>query len=246
MSRSRSIASRWSATGGGAAMAERRSFVDRWSERKQTARRGGAAPAFPEEEPRKREVPFLPPLADEEGAGTVPATLSQEQVVASEPEIDEDDEGDPEVVASLPDIETLQYESDFTVFLQQGVPERLRRLALRRLWSSNAVLANLDGLIDYGDDFTDAATVIEGMQTVYQVGKGMPGPEPEEDEEKDDLEEEDAQPDAKIAAAPEKEPDDEPVASSNDGEDMAADEAGDGVADEVADLDIDDEDDAVG
>jgi hypothetical protein len=35
------------------------------------------------------------------------------------------------------------------------------------------VLANLDGLVDYGEDYTDAATVVENLQTVYQVGKGM-------------------------------------------------------------------------
>jgi hypothetical protein len=34
-------------------------------------------------------------------------------------------------------------------------------------------LANVDGLVDYGEDFTDAATVIENLQTAYQVGKGM-------------------------------------------------------------------------
>ena len=37
----------------------------------------------------------------------------------------------------------------------------------------NPTLANLDGLIDYGEDYTDAATVIENMQTAYEVGKGM-------------------------------------------------------------------------
>jgi len=27
-------------------------------------------------------------------------------------------------------------------------------------------------LVDYGEDFTDAATVVENMQTIYKVGKG--------------------------------------------------------------------------
>ena len=35
------------------------------------------------------------------------------------------------------------------------------------------MLANLDGLIEYGEDYTDKATVIENLQTTYQVGKGM-------------------------------------------------------------------------
>ena len=62
---------------------------------------------------------------------------------------------------------------DFSVFLKAAIPERLKRRALRRLWTTNPVLANLDGLIDYGDDFTDAATVVENLSTTYQVGKGL-------------------------------------------------------------------------
>ena len=73
----------------------------------------------------------------------------------------------------LPDPDTLEAGDDFAAFMKQAVPERLRRRALRRLWLSNPALANLDGMVDYGEDFTDSACVIEGMQTAYQVGKGM-------------------------------------------------------------------------
>ena len=44
-------------------------------------------------------------------------------------------------------------------------------MALRRLWKVNPVLANVDGLVEYGEDFTDSATVVENLQTTYQVGK---------------------------------------------------------------------------
>lgn len=73
----------------------------------------------------------------------------------------------------LPDPETLGQDDDFRGFMAKAVPERIRRRALRRLWRVNPALANLDGLIDYGEDFTDSATVIENLQTAYQVGKGM-------------------------------------------------------------------------
>ena len=73
----------------------------------------------------------------------------------------------------LPDPESLAEGDDFSVFLKRTVPERIRLRALRRLWTTNPVLANLDGLIDYGEDFTDAATVIENLQTAYRVGEGM-------------------------------------------------------------------------
>lgn len=82
---------------------------------------------------------------------------------------------DEEILAELdlPDPDTLCEKDDFSRFLSAAVPERLRRRALRRLWTLNPVLANLDGLCDYAEDYTDAATVVSDMQTLYQVGKGM-------------------------------------------------------------------------
>ena len=98
--------------------------------------------------------------------------------VAEQPE-ELDEEARAKLIAELPDIETLEEGSDFTAFLQAGVPEELRRRALRKLWRLNPVFANLDGLNDYDDDFTDAATVVQGLKTLYQVGKGMVTPEEE-------------------------------------------------------------------
>ncbi|WP_297781501.1 DUF3306 domain-containing protein [uncultured Roseovarius sp.] len=73
----------------------------------------------------------------------------------------------------LPDPDTLQLGDDFRAFMGKAVPERLRRRALRRLWVSNPVLANIDGLVDYAEDYTDSAMVVPDMKTAYQVGKGM-------------------------------------------------------------------------
>jgi len=73
----------------------------------------------------------------------------------------------------LPDPYTLEEGADFKGFLNKNVPERIKTRALRRLWRLNPILANVDGLVDYGEDYTDAACVVEGMQTAYQVGKGM-------------------------------------------------------------------------
>ncbi|WP_278923157.1 DUF3306 domain-containing protein [Pseudophaeobacter profundi] len=74
---------------------------------------------------------------------------------------------------SLPEPESLKAGDDFKVFLGEQVPARIKTRALRHLWRADPVLACVDGLVDYGEDFTDAALVIEGMQTAYQVGKGM-------------------------------------------------------------------------
>ena len=73
----------------------------------------------------------------------------------------------------LPDPDTMAKGDDFSAFMAKAVPDRIRRRALRKLWVSNPALANLDGLLDYGEDFTDSAKVIENLQTAYQVGKGM-------------------------------------------------------------------------
>lgn len=86
---------------------------------------------------------------------------------------DGEGEGDPEVIAQLPDIDVMDDSSDFTVFLQTGVPEALRRRALRKLWRVNPVLANLDGLNDYDEDYTQMSALGQGMKTLYQVGKGF-------------------------------------------------------------------------
>ncbi|GAA6164852.1 hypothetical protein NBRC116590_25560 [Pelagimonas sp. KU-00592-HH] len=86
-----------------------------------------------------------------------------------------EDKSDAEILADLdlPDPDDLGQGDDFTVFLSKTVPQRIRTRALRRLWLTNPVLANVDGLVDYGEDFTDASCVIENLQTAYQVGKGM-------------------------------------------------------------------------
>jgi hypothetical protein len=57
--------------------------------------------------------------------------------------------------------------------MAKAVPEHLRRIALRKLWSSNPVLACLDGLNDYEDDYTDAALAVKTLATNYKVGRGF-------------------------------------------------------------------------
>lgn len=86
-----------------------------------------------------------------------------------------EEKDDAEILAelNLPDPDALKLGDDVTGFMSKAVPDRLRRRALRTLWRLNPVLANVDGLVDYGEDFTDAACVIENLQTSYQVGKGM-------------------------------------------------------------------------
>ncbi|WP_299658169.1 DUF3306 domain-containing protein [uncultured Tateyamaria sp.] len=129
---------------------------------------------------------------------------------------------DEEILAelNLPEPEALDSAEAVQAFLKEELPQRLKTRALRRLWRLNPMLANLDGLVDYGEDYTDAATVIENMQTVYQVGKGMVTAflEDEEDEAEEVPAEEieDSEEEAPLIAqaepVPLPEPEPEPVA----------------------------------
>lgn len=91
------------------------------------------------------------------------------------PEEPVEERTDAEILDELglkhPDL--LEAGDDFRAFMQSAVPEHLRRRALRKLWVSNPVLANLDGLNDYDDDFTGGSVAPGMLKTAYQVGKGF-------------------------------------------------------------------------
>jgi hypothetical protein len=72
----------------------------------------------------------------------------------------------------LPPIDELDFQSDYTAFLTENVPEELRRAALRKLWRSDPVLANLDGLNDYDEDYNLIDQVITLPQSSYRPGRG--------------------------------------------------------------------------
>jgi Protein of unknown function (DUF3306) len=126
-------------------VSEAKNPLARWSERKAAARRGDLVDK-PAAEPRAAEAP--PPPAEP----------------AAEPELLE--------LPALPSIDDLDFHSDFTVFMAKNVPEALRRAALRKLWTSDPVLANLDGLNDYDEDYHLVDTTITAAQTAYQAGRG--------------------------------------------------------------------------
>ncbi|MHA3977173.1 DUF3306 domain-containing protein [Halovulum sp. GXIMD14794] len=123
---------------------------DFWSRRR-------AAVAAEKQAERQAEVRKAE-LAEAEAARAELQDLSDEQLLEK---------------LDLPDPDTLEPGDDFTAFLRDVVPEHLRRRALRRLWRSNPVLANLDGLNDYDGDYTNAATDAPGLKTAYRVGKGL-------------------------------------------------------------------------
>ncbi len=129
----------------------------RWSRLK----RAGVEPAA--RIPRDDRLPAAAPVSSHE-TGIEPVENK------SEPAPPEQDDATP--APDLPDIAHLNAGSDFSVFLRDGVSEEIRRKALRVLWRSDPVLANLDGLNDYDEDFRASGVLAEAVRTAYRAGKG--------------------------------------------------------------------------
>ena len=124
-------------------------FLQRWSTRKMDARTGADVDA--------------PQAEDEPVAGEAPVDGDETVEVVAPPPTD---------LADLPDVDTLDADSDYTGFLGENVPADLAKMAMRKLWRSDPVLANIDGLNDYDEDFSMVGMVSEVVKTAYQVGKG--------------------------------------------------------------------------
>ena len=77
-----------------------------------------------------------------------------------------------EIVAELPPLDSLDEKSDFTPFMRDGVPEFLKRRALRVLWRVNPFFNFRDGLNDYDEDFSIVHKVIDELVGNYKVGRG--------------------------------------------------------------------------
>lgn len=130
------------------------SFLERWSRRK----RGLEDEAEQARDTEDEAVAKSAKSADEEGVGDGPA---------SEPSAEKD-------FADF-DFDKLDYDSDYKQFMESDVSAEARQKALRKLWVSNPVLANMDGLDDYCEDYTDAAVCVpKGMlKTAYRYGRGF-------------------------------------------------------------------------
>jgi hypothetical protein len=135
------------------AMAERkddisqdRPFLSRWSERKRSS----------ETDPERGRLNTDPEQVEGADAGTV-----------------DEDKAANQVAAEAIDIDSLDEDSDYSPFFKDGVPPALKSAALRRLWRSNPVFANIDGLNDYDEDFTIPNTPMGAIKTAWKFGRGF-------------------------------------------------------------------------
>ncbi|KQB96656.1 hypothetical protein AL073_11955 [Loktanella sp. 1ANDIMAR09] len=106
--------------------------------------------------------------AEQENRAAQEAALAQEQEALAE-------KSDEEILETLglPDPDSLAIGDDFKAFMSKAVPAHIRKRALRKLWRSNPVLACVDGLNDYDDDYLAQSMGQDPLKTTYQVGKGM-------------------------------------------------------------------------
>ena len=116
-------------------------FLNRWSRRKHEKRQ---KTALADVEPMEEPVSAGP-------AGSLPVSAD-----------------DQSIPPDLPDIDSLDKDSNYAVFLKEGVPEALTRLALRKLWRSDPVLAVLDGLNDYDEDYHTPIALAKKLVTGLQ------------------------------------------------------------------------------
>jgi hypothetical protein len=106
-------------------------FLSRWSRRKRDIMVAPPAPAPVQAEP----VP-------EAGADDRPKDPETGEII------------DQDLVGSLPDIATLQPGADLSAFMRKGVPEALRRQALRALWSADPAIRDfVSPALDYAYDY---------------------------------------------------------------------------------------------
>ncbi len=140
-------------------------FLSRWSRLKRTAVK--PEPEAVDVAPPVEETAALPVAV----AGEMPADPVQLDAPTDAPTDADGETDDP--LKDLPPIEELTGESDFTPFLRAEVPEDLHRQALRKLWTSDPIYANDDGLKDYADDYASLFTGNVPVKTLYRVGEGF-------------------------------------------------------------------------
>lgn len=145
-------------------MADDSGFLSRWSRRK-LAEKEPAGPAEAEvtADPVDDAGQAMPVVPDSPSD-----SLADERAEEPAGEAAEPDRHPAEDI----DIESLTKESDFTIFMQKGVSAATRRRALRKLWTSDPVLANLDGLNDY-EDMEYTYGISTAATSDWKLGRGF-------------------------------------------------------------------------
>ncbi len=140
--------------------AEETPFLSRWSQRKQQSR-AGLSPETLSDDSAQNQL--------EEASET--ALADTQAIEESDSEKSLSDEALCEKY-ELVHPDKCETPEQLDSFFTRPLPDRIRQLAMRRMWRINPLFRFADEMVEYGEDFTDAATVIPDMATAYKVGKG--------------------------------------------------------------------------
>ena len=121
-------------------MTEEESFLARWSRRKHEAATRVAASVS--EDAATEEA-----SAKTDHAASAPSSAAACHAPA-EP-------SDAAEIADLPSLDAITADTDIRGFLRPGVPEEVRRAALRRAWSADPAIRDFVGPVENGWDFND-------------------------------------------------------------------------------------------
>jgi hypothetical protein len=118
-------------------------FLDRWSRLKSESKAEAETPAS--------------------------ATTPEPESEAAQPAATEAEAAPP---PDLPPVESLTKESDFSAFLQAGVPEDVRRAALSKLWASDPMFTQPEVFDLHMEDY-NLHPLGEAVRTAWKVGRGI-------------------------------------------------------------------------
>lgn len=123
-------------------------FLSRWSKRKQ------AHLSNPDVDP------------DEEAPAADLVEIDEVQLEAERAEAEAN-----RLAAEAVELDEVEYGFDFSIFLKRGVPDLLRKKALQKFFNSSPVLANLDGLNDYDEDYNNPLHKV--YKSTWDVARGF-------------------------------------------------------------------------
>lgn len=136
-------------------------FLDRWAKRKADVR---------EAELNERDTDVV---AEVDAETSIISDGADDPPLVDEPDGSE---------LTVEDVEKLDKDSDFTAFLKAAVPAEIKRLALKKLWASDPVYNVVDGLVEYGEDYSQLHVNVGPIKSAYQVGKGYVTNDDEDDD----------------------------------------------------------------
>lgn len=132
--------------------------LERWSRLKRETAAEKTGKAEPRQAPLEAETAALAPAAP----ATPPAAGKTEEQKKIE-----------DVTKDLPPVESLGKDSDYTLFMRDGVPEEQRVAALRKLWRSDPAFTEKFPFEMHMEDYNETFTPINAAtDTIFRAGLG--------------------------------------------------------------------------